>query len=82
MTKKKTKVRRKDPNLYPPGWDYRRTKAIADYYDKQNAQEFVAEFEAAFDDPRTVMVPVPHSLGSDVLRLIDRKKCNRKKKTA
>jgi hypothetical protein len=74
VTTKKAKFPRKDPNVYPPGWDYRRTKAIADYYDKQSDTEIVAEIEAAFNDPHMVMVQVARWLLPDILKLINKKK--------
>jgi hypothetical protein len=48
--------------------------AIAEFYDSQSDQDVFAEIEAAMNDPRTVMVPVPRGLLSDVLKLIEKKK--------
>ncbi|MBF0502241.1 MAG: hypothetical protein HQM09_19020 [Candidatus Riflebacteria bacterium] len=34
-----------DPNKYPPGLDYKKVKAIIDYYDNQSEDEAIAEME-------------------------------------
>ena len=48
--------------------------AIARFYDNQTDPEVTAEIEAALNNPHTVMVPFPHPLLSDVLKLIEKKK--------
>ena len=41
------KPKHKDSNVYPPGWDYKRVKAIADYYDSQKDEDVLKELETA-----------------------------------
>ena len=53
--------KRKDPNVYPPGWSEAKTKAVADYYDRQSEDAAVAEDLAAFAQQSTLMV-VPTAL--------------------
>jgi hypothetical protein len=45
--KSRSKPVRKDPNVYPPGWNYERVKAIADFYDSQTEIEMLQEIELA-----------------------------------
>ena len=48
--------------------------AVAKFYDNQSDEEMLAELEAAVAGPNTVLVPVPRSILSDVLKYIDKKK--------
>jgi len=63
---KKTTRKKKSPKMDDA--------AIAKFYDNQSDPEVVAEIEAALDGPHNVMVSVPRSLLSDVLKLIEKKK--------
>jgi hypothetical protein len=47
MAKAERKPKRKDPNVYPPGWNYERVKAIADFYDSQKDEDVLKELETA-----------------------------------
>ena len=67
-------MKKKDPNVYPPGWDRAKVAAIIDFYENQTDEEVAAEIEAAMNDPGTVMVQVPRDLLPDVLKLIDKRK--------
>jgi hypothetical protein len=73
MKKNKTKARPKDPNVYPPGWDYRRAKAVADYYDARKDQEFLADIEpgAAVE---LVWMEIPQELVPQVHKLLARRR--------
>jgi hypothetical protein len=62
---------KKDPNKYPPGWNYRKTAAIARFYDEQHDEEIVAEIEAAANDKETVLVQVPRGLLPRILKLVE-----------
>ena len=39
---------KKKKQKYPAGWDEKRTRKLAEYYDNQTEDEQVAEHEAAF----------------------------------
>jgi hypothetical protein len=65
---------KKDPNKYPPGWNYQKAKRIARYYDEQNDDEIVAEIEAAYQSPDSVMIQIPRKLLPAVRKLIERQK--------
>ena len=67
-------MKKKDPNVYPPGWDHKKVAAVAKFYDGQTDDEMVQEIEAAAKDPATVMVQVPRELLPDILKLIDKRK--------
>jgi 5,10-methenyltetrahydromethanopterin hydrogenase len=67
-------MKKKDPNVYPPGYDHKRIAAIAKFYDEQNDDEMVEEIEAAASDSDTVMVQVPRKLLPEVLKLIEKRK--------
>lgn len=70
--KKKTRRARKDPNVYPTGWNHRRTKAIADYYDARKDQPLLNESVAA--EHGLVWMEVPQELVPQVRRLIARRR--------
>jgi hypothetical protein len=71
MNKAKTKGHRKDPNVYPPGWDYERTKAIADYYDSRKDQEFLADIKPGAA-AGLVWMEIPQELVPKVRKLLAR----------
>lgn len=62
--------KRNDPNVYPPGWDAAKVKAVIDHYDNQTEDEAIAEDEAAFRRRSTLMV-VPTELVDHVAAIID-----------
>lgn len=66
MTKKT-----QEPKL-PPGWDEARTNEVADYYETQSDEEMLAEDEAGFEAPDTVLMPIPNELADEVEALIER----------
>lgn len=55
---------------FPPGWDEDRVERVLDHYEKQSAEEAVAEDEAALSEPDHTMVPVPNVLLPAVRDLI------------
>lgn len=63
--KKPTTKQAKDPNIYPPGLNYKKAKAIADYYDSLKAQDV---FEGRSDS--AVWMEIPKDLVPKVRRLI------------
>jgi hypothetical protein len=71
MKKTQPKSRRKDPNVYPPGWDYERTKAIADYYDARKDQDFLADTEPGAA-AGLVWMEIPQELVPQVRKLLSR----------
>jgi hypothetical protein len=54
---------------FPPGWDEERVQAVLAHYEGQTEAEEVAEDEAAFEDPHTVM-RVPTGLVPTIRQLI------------
>ncbi|MGA2584016.1 MAG: hypothetical protein ABSG31_12120 [Tepidisphaeraceae bacterium] len=70
MSKPKLRRKKSDPNLYPPGWNYKRAKAIADYYDARKSEPLLGEIMKK----NTVLVQVPRKLLPAVLKLIDKRK--------
>jgi hypothetical protein len=67
-------MKKKDPNVYPPGYDRKRIAAIAKFYDEQREADMVEEIEAAASDPDTVMVQIPRELLPAILKLIEKRK--------
>lgn len=54
--------KKRDPNRYPPGWDAARVRAVLEHYENQTEDEAVAEDEAAFADPNSTVMVIPHEL--------------------
>ena len=48
-------------NRFPPGWDEAQVRQVLAHYEQQTEDGAVAEDEAAFEDPQTVMT-VPTDL--------------------
>ena len=57
-------------NEYPEGWDEKRVRAIIDHYDNLTEDEWLAESEAAFNDPTETAMTVPRELVPEVMALI------------
>lgn len=55
---------------FPPGWDEERVQRVLAHYERQTAEEAVAEDEAAFENQNETVMRVPHELVSAVRELI------------
>jgi hypothetical protein len=73
MSKAKSTKRRSDGNVYPPGWNYRRAKAIADYYDTRKDQPVIGEASSPRANLGLVWMEVPQDLVPEVRKLIARR---------
>ncbi|RIK04457.1 MAG: hypothetical protein DCC49_13380 [Acidobacteria bacterium] len=60
-----------EPRL-PPGWDEARIQEVLEHYESQTDEEMLAEDEAAFEAPDTVVMPIPNELADEVEALIER----------
>ena len=60
----------KDPNKYPPGWDFDRVHRLIQHYESQTDEEAIAEDEAAFDDPTKTVMDIPTELVPSVRALL------------
>lgn len=63
---------------FPPGWDEAKVRRILDHYENQTEDEAVAEDEAAFANPSTTLMPIPHELVPEVGQLLARHELQRK----
>lgn len=61
---------KKDPNRYPKGWNRRKVEALISHYENQNADEAIAEAEAAYRKRKTTLIEVPVKLLPQVRRLL------------
>ena len=69
----KKEMTRKKEQRYPPGWDEKRIRKLAEHHDNQSEDKQVAEHEAAFRaEGQTVMV-VPTELVPEIVKLIGKK---------
>jgi hypothetical protein len=68
------KSRLKDPNVYPPGWNYKRAKAVAKYYDDRKDVDFIKDVVLLDPESLPVWVEVPQKLLPQVRKLIARYK--------
>ena len=57
-------------HCYPEGWDEKRVRAIIDHYENMTEEEWLAEDEAAFNDPTETAMTVPRELVPEVMALI------------
>ena len=57
----------------PLGWDEKRIRKLAEYYDNQSEEEQVAEHEAALRAQGHTVMVVPTGLVPEILRLITAK---------
>jgi hypothetical protein len=64
------KPSRKDPNVYPKGWNRQRVQAVIAHYENQTEDEAMAEDEAAFRDGAFAMIQVPIKLVPAVQKLL------------
>lgn len=55
---------------FPHGWDEARVRAVLAHYENQNAEEAVAEDEAAFETQDETVMKIPRRLVSAVRQLI------------
>jgi hypothetical protein len=60
----------KKQQVFPPGWDAEKVKALADYYDNQTDEEAIAEAEAALEAEGQTLVMVPSELMPTIRALI------------
>jgi hypothetical protein len=68
-------MKKKDPNVYPPGLNASKVKRIIAYYDKLNEDEIIEEFEQACRREDSAMVQIPRRLLSRFRRfLLDERK--------
>lgn len=56
--------------IFPPGWDAEKVKALAEYYDNQSDEEAIAEAEAALETEGQTLVMVPSELMPTIRALI------------
>jgi hypothetical protein len=72
MTRKNGNSRRKpakDPNVYPPGWNYQRVQKIIKYYDRLKDQPLLPELRIS-NVKEMVWMEVPEALVPKVQKLI------------
>lgn len=65
-------------NRFPPGWDEARVRRVLEHYENQTEDEAAAEDEAAFANPSTTVMPIPHELVPEVDQLLARHEQQRK----
>jgi len=64
-------------NRFPPGWGEERVRQVILQYEKQSEEEAVAEDEAAFEEPETIM-EIPAELLPKVRQLLAQYKAAKK----
>ena len=73
MKKSKPSKPKKDPNVYPPGWDLKKTRAIAAYYDARKDVP-LDDDPAIVEGTGAVWMEVPQDLVEEVRKLIARRR--------
>ena len=74
MKKVKPARRKKDSNVYPPGWDARRTAAVATYHDARQDQSILGEDVDSGTRTGLVWMEIPQELVPQVRKLIARQR--------
>jgi hypothetical protein len=57
-------------NVFPPGWDEERVRALIAHYENQTEDEAVAEDEAAFENEDFTVMVIPNELVPAVRALL------------
>lgn len=57
--------------VLPKGWTQERIRKVIAHYDSLTDEQWAAEDEAAFSDPRMTMMSVPSELVPAIARLIE-----------
>jgi hypothetical protein len=55
---------------FPEGWDESRVKRVLEHYERQSAEEAVAEDEAALEEEGQTVMEIPNDLVPAVRELI------------
>ena len=72
MKSKRGRARQRDPNVYPPGWNYKRAQALAKYYDDRQDEDLIGDVVLPTPDSLPVWVEVPQALLPQVRKLLAR----------
>lgn len=63
-------MKKKDPNVYPKGWNRKRVEDVIAYYDMQIEAEAIAEADAAWENSRMTAMRIPNELVGKVRALL------------
>ncbi len=63
-------VRKKDPNVYPPGWNYKQAMAVAKYYDDRKDEDLIGDITPYRPGDSSIWIEVPESLLHQVRKII------------
>lgn len=74
MSKARKAKDRRDPNVYPPGWDRQRVEAIAEYYDQRKDQAVLDPHSVAEASIGSVWMEIPEDLVPQIRKLIARRR--------
>lgn len=78
MIKRRVRVK----NVFPPGWDEKRVRAVIDHYESQSEDEELEEITRMLDDADFKVMRIPLALVPEVEKLLHRSKKTRKAKAA
>jgi hypothetical protein len=73
MSKRKNPTARKDPNVYPPGWNYQKAMKIAEYYDNKK-DTVILDDDAEQTEAGLIWMEVPQELVPEIRKLIARRR--------
>lgn len=76
MSKRKAHVK----NVFPPGWDEKRVRAVIDYYESQSEEEEHEEITRILDDADFKVMRIPMALVPEVEKLLHRSRSTGKAK--
>ncbi len=65
---------KKQANRFPEDWSQQRVQRLLDHYEKQTAEEAVAEDEAAWHRPKECAIAIPTALVPQLRKLIARRR--------
>jgi hypothetical protein len=68
--KSRSKAAKKDPNVYPPGWNRRRVESVIAYYDTRADEDVLSTVETSRAAAGLVWLEIPQELVPRVQKLI------------
>lgn len=60
-------------NKFPPGWDEKKAREVAEHYDTLSDEDAAAEIDRAYEDKTTTVMHIPVELVPAVRELLNKR---------